>query len=116
MRQIRSFFELRHAEKQLVARALLASGRAYAPYSGFAVGAAVRTRSGSKKTRIVTGTNLENAAYPQGICAEVAAIAAANALGQNDIEAIAVVGHKFTAPRDASEIVTPCGRCRQVIF
>jgi cytidine deaminase len=116
MRQIKSFADLRRAEQQLVARALLASGRAYAPYSGVAVGAAVRTRSGSKKTRIVTGANLENASYPLGICAEVAAIAAANAFGQIDIEAIAVVGHRFTSPKDADEIVTPCGRCRQVIF
>jgi cytidine deaminase len=115
MRQIKGFTELGHVEKKLVVRALLASGRAYAPYSGFAVGAAVFARKGSRRA-IVTGANLENAAYPQGICAEVSAIAAANAVGHFDIEAIAVVGHKFTSPRDTSEIATPCGRCRQVIF
>jgi len=96
----------------LIRAALLASANAYAPYSGFAVGAAVRTRAGA----IHTGANLENASYGLGFCAEVSAIAVANAAGAFDIEAIAVVGHKFTVPSDASQIVTPCGRCRQLIF
>lgn len=85
---------------------------AYAPYSGFAVGAAARTRSG----KVYLGANLENAAYGVGMCAEVAAITAANSAGDYNIEAIAVAGFKFAAPIDASQIVTPCGRCRQLIL
>jgi cytidine deaminase len=107
-----SFNELDEADQELVDAALAASGHAYAPYSGFAVGAAVRT----KLKKIIRGANLENASYPLGICAEVSAIAGANALGESDITSIAVVGHKFTHPRDISQVVTPCGRCRQVIF
>jgi cytidine deaminase len=100
------------ADRELVQAALAASANAYAPYSGFAVGAALRTRAGAMHT----GANLENASYGLGICAEMSAIAAANAAGALDLEAIAVVGHKFTAPPDANQIVTPCGRCRQIIF
>jgi cytidine deaminase len=96
----------------LVERALAATAHAYAPYSGFAVGAAVRTKSG----RIYNGANIENAAYAVVICAEISAIGGANAGGDFDIEAIAIVGHKFQPPQDISEVVTPCGRCRQVIF
>jgi cytidine deaminase len=104
--------ELLPADQALVAAALSASARAYAPYSGFAVGAAVRTRSGA----VLSGANLENASYGMAICAEVAAVAMANAAAAYDLEAIAVVGHKFTAPVDASQMVTPCGRCRQILF
>jgi cytidine deaminase len=107
-----TFAELDPADQKLVEQALAASARAYAPYSGFAVGAALRTR----RDKIITGANLENASYPLGICAEVCAVAAANAQGDVDVTSIAVVGHKFTAPPDSSQIVTPCGRCRQVIF
>lgn len=116
MSQTRDFSELDEASQQLIEHALAASGRAYAPHSGFAVGAAVRIRHTGSKKKIVTGANLENASYPLGICAEVSTIAAAYASGEFDIEAIAVVGHKFTSPQDASQIVRPCGRCRQVIF
>ena len=106
------FDDLNFDDQKLVAEALHASARGYAPYSGFAVGAAVRAERG----RIVVGANLENASYPQGICAEISAISAANARGVHRITAIAVVGHKFTFPEDTSQVVTPCGRCRQVIF
>jgi cytidine deaminase len=116
MSRTKRFHQLDRADRELVEHALSASGHAYAPYSGFAVGAAVRTRRPVKKKEIITGANLENASYPLGICAEVAAIAAANARGQFAIEAIAVIGHKFTSPEDATKIVRPCGRCRQVIF
>jgi cytidine deaminase len=84
---------------------------AYAPYSHFAVGAAVRTRGGS----IYTGANLENAAYGVGMCAEMAAVAAANSAGDFEIEAIAVTGWTFWPKRDGRMVVTPCGRCRQII-
>ena len=116
MSQTRHFSELDDADQQLIEHALSASARAYAPYSGFAVGAAVRIRDTGNKKKTITGANLENASYPVGICAEVSTIAAAYASGEFDIEAMAVVGHKFTSPQDASQIVRPCGRCRQVIF
>ena len=110
MRRI-SLGELNEADQELVKAAQAASARAYAPYSGFAVGSAVR--SASKK--VYTGANLENASYGVTMCGEVSALTRANAEGDFDIEAIAVVGHKFTEPADASQIVTPCGRCRQLI-
>ncbi len=104
--------DLNDADRHLVEMARNASVRAYAPYSGFAVGAAVRTRAG----QVYSAANLENASYGLGICAEVSVIALANAVGDFNIETIAVVGHKFTEPKDKSQVVTPCGRCRQVIF
>lgn len=86
---------------------------AYAPYSGFAVGAAARDKNGS----IHVGANLENAAYGVVMCAEVGALTAANTKGAFDqIEAIAVVGFGFHPQVNLSQIVTPCGRCRQLIF
>jgi cytidine deaminase len=86
---------------------------AYAPYSGFAVGAAARDKQGN----IYLGANLENAAYGVVMCAEVGALTAANVQGAFDrLEAIAVVGFSFRQRVDYSQIVTPCGRCRQLIF
>ena len=76
--------------------------RAYAPYSNYAVGAALLTESG----RIFTGVNVENAAYPTGICAERVAIFKAVSEGERHFEAIAVV---------TSNGGTPCGSCRQVM-
>ncbi len=77
---------------------------AYAPYSGFAVGAALVTPSGA----IFSGTNVENAAYPVGICAEASAISAMIASGERQIAEILVLG-------DGPALVTPCGACRQRI-
>lgn len=79
-------------------------GNAHAPYSDFAVGAAVRGASG----KIYTGCNVENAAYPEGLCAEAAAIAAMVAAGEKQIAAVCVVG-------EGHNLVTPCGGCRQKI-
>lgn len=76
--------------------------RAYAPYSRFKVGAAVRGASG----RIYAGANVENAAYPLGTCAEAAAIAAMIAAGEARLVEAAVAG---TGPA----VCTPCGGCRQ---
>src|SRR5438552_12018212 len=112
MIQTRKFGDLSDSERRLIAAARDASINAYAPYSGFAVGAAVRTRGGA----VFTGANLENASYGLGVCAEVAALAGANSAADYSIEAIAIVGHKFTDPNDATQVVTPCGRCRQLIF
>lgn len=103
--------ELDATDRRLVEMARDESSHAYAPYSGFAVGAAVRTKSG----KTYAAANLENASYGLAICAEVAAATAANAAGDFDIEAIAVAGHKFMPPQDSTQVVTPCGRCRQVV-
>jgi cytidine deaminase len=83
---------------ELYERAVAAAERAYAPYSDFLVGAAVRTRDG----RVFEGVNVENAAYPLGICAEKAALARAVSEGYRpgEIEALAVTA-------------SPCGGCRQ---
>ncbi len=78
--------------------------RAYAPYSGFKVGAAVQAESGA----VYAGCNVENAAYPVGTCAEEVAIAAMVAAGERRIAAILVVG-------EGQKLVTPCGACRQRI-
>jgi cytidine deaminase len=84
--------------------AKLAQGRAYAPYSRFAVGAAVLDENGG----IHAGCNVENAAYPVGSCAEAGAISAMVAAGGTRIAAILVLG-------DGEGLVTPCGACRQRI-
>ena len=100
-------------DRDLVLAARAAADRCYAPYSGFAVGAAARDVEG----RIYAGANLENAAYGPGAHAEVSALAAANAAGAFErIEAIAIVGFKFFPSRAASEPVSPCGNCRQLLF
>jgi cytidine deaminase len=89
---------------ELFAAAAQARRQAYAPYSRFAVGAAVRGESG----RLYLGCNVENAAYPSGSCAEQNAIGAMIAGGERRIVEIAVLG-------DAPAPVTPCGACRQRI-
>jgi cytidine deaminase len=104
--------DLSRADRALIERAVETSRFAYAPYSGFAVGAAVRTKSG----KIYEGANLENASYGLSMCGEVSALTRANSSGDYDVEAIAIVGHKFVEPRDSTQIVTPCGRCRQLIY
>jgi cytidine deaminase len=82
----------------LVQQAIEASHRAYAPYSNYLVGAAVRTRDG----RVFEGVNVENAAYPLGICAEKSALVAAVSAGYRpgDFEAMGITA-------------SPCGGCRQ---
>ena len=75
---------------------------AYAPYSGFQVGVALRSSSGE----VYTGVNVENAAYPEGTCAEAGAIARMIAVGDRKITAVYVVA-------DGAEPVPPCGGCRQ---
>ena len=75
---------------------------AHAPYSGFKVGAAIRATSG----RVHAGCNVENAAYPQGTCAEAGAIAAMVAAGDTSIAEVYVIA-------DAADPVPPCGGCRQ---
>jgi cytidine deaminase len=94
---------LTHEERQaLIDLANEARRRAYAPYSNYQVGAALRTRSG----RIFTGCNVENAAYPDSICAERIAIFKAVSEGEKEFDVIVVV---------TSNGGTPCGSCRQVM-
>ncbi|WP_037463162.1 cytidine deaminase [Sphingobium herbicidovorans] len=91
--------------KRLIEAARAARKNAYAPYSRFAVGAAVRLTNGD----VIVGANFENASYGLSLCAETVALAAANAQGRIiDVVAIAVVGGD-SAP------ITPCGRCRQIL-
>lgn len=92
------------AEREgLIERARLARKRAYAPYSSYPVGAAVLAASG----KIYDGANVENAAYPSGVCAERSAVFTAVSQGEREIRAVAVV----TAGGG-----TPCGACRQVLW
>ncbi len=92
------------AVEDLFAAARAAQERAYAPYSGFRVGAAIRTPEG----QVFASCNVENAAYPQGACAETGAIAAMIAGGGARIAEILIVG-------DGDLLCTPCGGCRQRI-
>ena len=87
---------------KMLAAARAAMARAYAPYSKFAVGAALLGANG----RIYAGCNVENAAYPQGCCAETSAISAMIADGERQIRAALVVGQ-------GAELIAPCGGCRQ---
>jgi cytidine deaminase len=99
---------------QLVAAARDAARNAHAPYSRFAVGAAVLLDDGT----VVTGANFENASYGLSLCAETVAIATASAAGRlRDIVAIGVIGGAMDADGFATGTtpVSPCGRCRQVI-
>lgn len=94
----------------LIAQAREAAKNAHAPYSRFAVGAAVLLTDGS----VVTGANFENASYGLTLCAETVALGTVSSQGRlRDVVAIGVIGgrmdHADTAP------VSPCGRCRQVI-
>jgi homotetrameric cytidine deaminase len=90
------------APEALLRAASEAMQNAYAPYSQFKVGAAVRAPSGA----IYVGANVENAAYPQGQCAEASALGALVAAGESAITAVAVVAERL-------EVCPPCGGCRQ---
>ena len=89
---------------ELFTAAKAAQANAYAPYSRFKVGAALRSETGA----LFSGCNVENAAYPQGSCAEAGAIAAMALAGKRRIAEILVVG-------DGEALCTPCGGCRQRI-
>ncbi len=89
-------------DEELIALAAQARERAYAPYSQFAVGAALLAKSG----RVYTACNVENVSYGLSVCAERAAVFKAVSEGEKEFEAIAVVTETG---------VTPCGACRQVL-
>ena len=91
-------------DQELWQRAVAARETAYAPYSNFRVGAALRTADGS----IVAGANVENASYSLGCCAERTAVYAAAAQGYREFVRIVVVG-------PGPDLIAPCGGCRQVL-
>jgi cytidine deaminase len=93
-----------NAIEELFQAAAAARQNAYAPYSRFTVGAAIRSASGA----IYAGANVENAAYPVGTCAEAGAIAAMIAAGEQKIAEILIIG-------ESTEPLMPCGACRQRI-
>ena len=103
--------ELTVADRELIERAMKATDNAYAEYSHFYVGAALRLANG----RIVIGANQENAAFPSGLCAERTAVFSAQAnFPDQSIDALAL------GARNDNELidnpVTPCGACRQVLL
>ena len=114
MRTMLGLGQLAADDRDLVRAARDAAAHAYAPYSGYAVGAALRTRDGS----VHRGCNVENAAYGVVLCAEVGALAAANVAGVGDaVLTIAVTGRLLAAGAvQSGAVVTPCGRCRQLIL
>lgn len=94
-------------DDRLLSAAREAAERAYAPYSGFRVGAALSAESGE----IHTGANVENAAFPSGTCAEATAVAHAVSTGIRRIHTVAVA----CIDADGIEDAVPCGRCRQIM-
>ncbi|MBQ8702940.1 MAG: cytidine deaminase [Bacteroidales bacterium] len=98
------------ADRELLEMATRAAAGAYAPYSCFHVGAAIRLADG----RVVCGNNQENAAYPSGLCAERTALFAASAQypDRRDYEAIAIIGINEKGERCEA---SPCGACRQAM-
>src|SRR3954469_6582386 len=94
-------------DKELLALARAAAAKAYAPYSNFHVGCAIESVDGE----VVTGGNMENACYRLGLCAEQAALTAAqHKFGLDKVARIAVVGGT------SATVCTPCGGCRQAIL
>ncbi|MCF6263909.1 MAG: cytidine deaminase [Xanthomonadales bacterium] len=91
-------------QNELLTAALAAMKNAHAPYSNFKVGAAVLDADGN----IHSGCNVENAAYPEGLCAEAAAIAALVTAGKKEIMQVCIVG-------ESGKNIPPCGGCRQKI-
>lgn len=91
--------------EELIRQAMQARERAYAPYSGFKVGAVVLGGTG----RLYEGCNVENASYGASLCAERVALGQAISAGEEDIQAVAVVA-------DTEGICSPCGICRQVLI
>jgi cytidine deaminase len=99
---------------QLIAAARDAAAHAHAPYSRFAVGAAVLLSDG----QVVTGANFENASYGLSLCAETVALATASGQGRlRDVVAVGVVGGRMDGRGGitGADAVRPCGRCRQVL-
>lgn len=90
------------ADDELLAAARAAQANAHAPYSNFPVGAAIRTATG----RVFAGANVENASFPEGICAEASAIGAMVSAGEREIVEVLTIA-------DGDRLTTCCGGCRQ---
>jgi cytidine deaminase len=102
--------ELSSEEQQLVSNAKSAFKTAYAPYSGFLVGASVLLENGE----VINGSNQENVAYPSGLCAERVALFYAGAKYPNvkiNTIAVSVLSKNF----EVTDVISPCGACRQVM-
>ena len=101
------------AGRALIDAARAAARNAYAPYSRFAVGAALLLADGA----VIVGANFENASYGLSLCAETVALASANTAGRlRDVVAVAVIGGRAGADGpDGDSPVRPCGRCRQLL-
>ena len=109
--EIYSFEELSQEKKDLINKAKEQVTKAYAPYSGFHVGAAIELENGV----VITGSNQENSAYPSGLCAERVAMFYANAqYPEVAVKTLAIAA--YTNGNFISDPVTPCGSCRQVLL
>ena len=108
--KVYQYAELSEEDRKLIDKAKEATGRSYAPYSQFAVGAAALLSDGT----IVTGTNQENVAYPSGICAERTTLFYANS--QYPDQAVRVLAIAAKTEGDfIGKPISPCGACRQVM-
>lgn len=108
--EFESFDELDNEKRDLLSEAANACSKAYSPYSGFSVGAAIKSSDG----RIFTGNNQENAAYPSGLCAERVALFSAMAQFP-DLKITQLAISIKTLNGSVNSPVAPCGACRQVI-
>jgi len=109
--EIYNFEELSKEKQELINKAKEQVTKAYAPYSGFHVGAAIELENGV----IITGSNQENSAYPSGLCAERVAMFYANAqYPEVAVKTLAIAA--YTNGNFISDPVTPCGSCRQVLL
>jgi cytidine deaminase len=97
-------------QRRVLDEAAKVMNTAYNPYSKFYVGAALLSQNG----QIITGSNVENAAYGSTICAERAAILRANAMGIRTFDKVGIIarGEDF----DTTEVTAPCGSCRQMLY
>ena len=101
------------SQRRLAAAAEAVLKTSYSPYSRFAVGAALMTPGG----KIITGSNVENAAYGSTICAERAALVRANAMGHRVFRSMAVAAGPVKGRRSGrSSVASPCGACRQMLY
>jgi cytidine deaminase len=109
-KEYETFNDLDESDRELIVAARNSAENAYAPYSRFSVGAAIRLESGT----IVSGANIENAAFPSGICAERSALANSVSNYPRDKPlAIAIAAKTFDGFTE--DPIPPCGNCRQVI-
>lgn len=105
-----TYKDLSKVQKKLVEAAASAMETAYNPYSHFYVGAALLTHD----DQIITGSNVENAAVGDSICAERAALLRANAMGYKQYKSIAVIAKGEDT--ETKEVTAPCGSCRQMLY